>query len=327
MKNPLSRKDGRLVTGEEPQEIDERGIKFTIESMLQPLKFKKSKLKNSWTFNCSRCGEKQSFTVDDARIGLTDKVTGRDRLAQVVIYQAIAQDASELEKHKDFIGYLAAWDKIVRKHEAEAFSRMRKRVSGDTQELKCTFCKEKFHIGVTAEATLTTQIPFTVREAEVELGSETAKRELERIIELYGTENAEKLMELGETAELIPLLKKKPLKWLNRIECKIKWDNKELTPKENAKEFSKTISQLQADIAKAPSAVNRLIETIETELVEVFKTDTARHMGMNILSDIKTNFATRLEKKLNRQLLENLSWLMKQVYRMDKGEEEGLHGA
>ena len=65
------------------------------------------------------------------------------------------------------------------------------------------------------------------------------------------------------------------------------------------------------------------IDMADTEFVKAFKTETAQRMGMELINNLEMNFVTRLEKKLTRLLLENLSWLMKQIYGMDKkGEEE-----
>lgn len=292
-------------------DLDVEGIKFTIESAItgKPLEIKKSKFLGSWFFNCPYCHQKQTLKVDDIKYASGDKLTG------VVWYHKIAQDSLELDKTKDFIAYLTKWFEIVKKHERSKFARMRKGVSM-TSPFVCTYCRKPIYLSISAEAVLDAKIPFTLREADIELTSEIGKREVERFAELYGTEDAEKLRELGESAELIPLLKKKPLKWKNSIEYRLEWENDKLSPPENAKKFSERISHLQEDIEKVPLVVNAVIETIETQLVDPFKTPTARHMGMEIVSVLKTNFEPQLKQKLNRQLLENLSWIMKEVDRL-----------
>lgn len=297
--------------------FEKDGVLYHVENVLmgKTLNVRKSRLGNIH-YNCPHCAGKNKFGMDDIRLAFSD-VRG-DKLFSVQQYAKVSSDLRSLEDAKDFISYLVKRAQCREKHlAATKYVRQRAEV---TLRLKCLRCEKDASFGVSAEAKIKAPIPIEWISPEAELVSELAGEDLSQVYDLSDMDKPDALQRLLGAKELFQALEVRPLTWKghDKLLWLMDWDQREKSMPECAEEFLQRVQNLRSDIEKAPIVVKGFVDIAEKQLLDAFKTSTARQTFTLFLSGfrIQDSFDNELLRRLRRQLAENLLWLNDEVSRL-----------
>jgi len=298
---------------EVPEASHQEGLVFELDSAYvgKDINLKKSKLSNTWSFQCATCGHADTISQDDIQAGIPD-------FGKVSIYQKIAQDAKDIKDAKDFIDYLLRYKRVQRKSAAE-FSSGGLKSSSALIKFKCSNCGRENAFNAIVTATLEHNIDLSSVEGITHYPSMNVEAEFE----LYDSDKPQTLSHLIEAKKYLGLLEKLPLSFNghSKLLWRINWDDHDKPALEQAENFIQKIQLLRADIAKASTITDEMINSLESANTK-FGTLIAQESVSSIISNLKLNFCSGTEKKLRRLLAENILWLADEIEKRLIGGEE-----